>query len=302
LDLNSNKLSCADLSELSNLEILNCAINELRSLNLTNCKKLKSLFCYKNPIEDIKGLKNLKKLEYLYCQCCLLKELKCDKLSELKELICFAQIPEPLLGKKYEGGLAILTIEGCKSLKKIDCAENNLKKLNVINHPELGILSCKENNLENLKVTNCPKLKNLDFSLQGLFERTENYPKEQVSSTHTTLSINVNSRSNIEVFLFEKDFKIIGKKNVTLTKNNFPKIKVFESSVGETTFFDKYLDKENAEEKYKELFKNDKDNKDYDLDKEISAANFKEPADIKLNKKKLTITNMKITGKLVIKD
>ncbi|CAG8716784.1 7372_t:CDS:2, partial [Funneliformis caledonium] len=55
LNLASNNLSSLrfDLTNLINLEYLNVGLNILGSLNLTNNKKLKHIYCYENQIKEL---------------------------------------------------------------------------------------------------------------------------------------------------------------------------------------------------------------------------------------------------------
>src|SRR6185437_12457867 len=182
--LTSNYLKEVDLTDLANLKTLNCAINNLEELNLEKNIALETLICYENFIKSL-NINHLKDLEYLYCYRNFLEKLDCSNLKKLKEIYCAHQIGNgnwiPVLGF-----LTYFGCDGCKALEDLDCAENELKELNINNLPELKTISCRENMLKKLAIANCDKLSFLDFSIQS-----------EKDSTNAITELNINCFDNL---------------------------------------------------------------------------------------------------------
>jgi hypothetical protein len=196
-------------------------------------------------------------------------------------------------------------LEGCNSLKELDCAENSLKILS-IESPYLHIVSCKINRLKYLLIKDCSSLKYLDFSNQGIFiANVEKNSSLRKTMTSTECYINSSSRSNLKNISFTEGAKFLNSKDEPITYQDFPKIEGFDIGSHDDPAFEEYLDKKRDKEKKERYFQPDEG---YESDEEknqeertIPAANFKEPAD-KKEQTKLTLSHMRITGKLVIKD
>lgn len=155
-----------DVAGYKNLESLNCAINELKELQLHGNTKLKNLICYKNKIKSLK-VNHLKELESLYCYKDKLEEIDCSNLKNLKELYCANNFFTYELDGEEEVShtLKVIKVQGCDNLEILDCAENSIEELDVSNLKNLNNLSCKENPyLFVLKIEDCPNLEYLDCS------------------------------------------------------------------------------------------------------------------------------------------
>ncbi|CAJ0913619.1 19019_t:CDS:2 [Entrophospora sp. SA101] len=173
LDCSDNELTDLDLYECKKLEYLDCSNNyqneegidfldvsackELKelhanhcSLNLTNNKKLKHIYCYENQIEELE-VKHLTELENSFCYHNNLRKLDCSGLKNLKDLYCANASID------FDNLLKTLNVDGCEALENLDCAENNgLNELNLINLPKLSFVSIKEYGLNQLEIKNCP--------------------------------------------------------------------------------------------------------------------------------------------------
>jgi len=142
---------------LTNLESLKCHRCHLTELDVSGLKNLKELCCSNNDYmsNDDKKINNLDRYE------AILKELKKKK----EELNDYFFVKEELLDRwiSYEF-LSKLNVQGCESLEILDCAENSLEELELINLPNLKTVSCKINLIRRLTITNCPNLRQLDAS------------------------------------------------------------------------------------------------------------------------------------------
>ncbi|CAG8526011.1 24633_t:CDS:2 [Racocetra persica] len=152
LDLTANKIKNLFLNGCKNLETLNCGINEITNLDLRSLDSLKRLYCYDNSLSKLQ-LKYLSNLEELY-----------QAVRDDKGKLRWAG---NAVGGLYEG----LDLNGCSSLHTLDCAENNLKELDLSDLEKLNFVSCRANrlftnSLKKLKLTNCKSLDFLDTTLQ----------------------------------------------------------------------------------------------------------------------------------------
>lgn len=101
-------------SKLTCLESLHCDDNQLSSLDVGGCKKLKELYCSYNQLGKL-DVSDCKDLETLSCS---------------------------------DNSLGVLDVEKCSSLKSLGCSDNKLKSLDVSNCNKLEELYCdKEVNI-----------------------------------------------------------------------------------------------------------------------------------------------------------
>jgi len=152
------------LSEITEFNASNCNIDDLKILNLSRFKKLRSLNISKNRISNLEEIKFCPTIEYLDCSNCLLNNID---------------------GINYCPNLEILKMEENKTLFdeiKFDIIFNNLKEIqcnkcqiysfkNLKNCPKLEILFCKSNRLRPSlleEINNCPNLVEIDCSNNGI--------------------------------------------------------------------------------------------------------------------------------------
>ena len=168
-----NHFTSLDFSGHPSLTFLNCSDYEtpwhtptLTSLNVSNCLKLKSLYCegYYNSRGVLSTLNawNCVSLDSLNClgnQLTLLTVLDCPSL---KYLVCsFNQLAGlDVSGKQYltevkcsNNQLLSLNVRDCAKLKKMDCGYNHISSLSVSTNIALAALYCANNQLTELNVT-----------------------------------------------------------------------------------------------------------------------------------------------------
>jgi len=122
-----NGLTSFDLSDFSNLIILKCNDNDIKSLTFSNCQALEEIYCSNNLISEI-DLTNNGSLKKLYCS-----------------------------GNEIQ----ILSLTGNPLLKELDCSGNKIQTLSLSNNIELEILNCVGNKISSLSISNNSKLKEL---------------------------------------------------------------------------------------------------------------------------------------------
>ena len=131
-----------------NLKNLNCADNNLTSLDVSENTVLAELWCYGNQLTSLDVSKNTK-LKKLRCQKNQLTSLDVSKNTELEYLaVLYNQ-------------LTSLDMSQNRKLTFLSCYNNQLTSLNVSKNPALEELYCAQNNLTSLDVSKNTNLKKL---------------------------------------------------------------------------------------------------------------------------------------------
>ena len=163
--------SVSGIEYLSNLEVLDCAKNEIEELDISKNKKLRHLSCYSNPLYNL-NIKDNPLLITLYCGNCNIDELDSSQNKDLEILSCrFNPLREIDLWENKR--LTLLNVRRCqleelelrslKALQKLDCSQNKLYELQLYENKELTHLDCARNDLHNdLYVGANTKLRYLD--------------------------------------------------------------------------------------------------------------------------------------------
>ncbi len=121
-------------SQLSNLEVLNCGINSINFLDVSNNLYLKELRCQYNSISHLNVNSN-QNLELLH---------------------------------SYNNSMITINVTGCFALKELNVYQNNLTELNLQNNLNLEDLTTAINPLETINVSNNINLKFLWCSSNDL--------------------------------------------------------------------------------------------------------------------------------------
>jgi hypothetical protein len=135
--VSSTIITHIDVSGCSNLKVLACSDNKLKSLNVS-----------KNPLLEYISFKN--------------NELDSIDLSGIKYLTNFE-----CGGNK----LTKIDISKMSNLMMFNCANNLLQKLNVTQNTKLFYLDCSYNQLTSLDLVNCRNLNNIDISYNNNLTR-----------------------------------------------------------------------------------------------------------------------------------
>ena len=145
------------------IEVVNMNHGNTESLNLSGCKKLKTVLCFDNQLSDLK-----------VSGCDLLEELNCsgNKLSVLDIIDC------PFLESIdcSDNILTSLNFENCLALKRIDCSENKLQNL-VLSLPNLESIFCSNNELINIDLLACPNIGYVGCANNKIFSIVPEYLK-----------------------------------------------------------------------------------------------------------------------------
>ncbi len=172
--INATFESFADLRGIeyfNALENLNCSINQLTELDLSNNSALRILYCNGNQLTEL-DLSNNPALEELDCSGNQLTELdlsnnpalkilKCHN-NQLTELNISSSALEKLFG--HNNQLTRLDVSNIPALQVLWCESNQLTELDLSNNPALGSLYCSGNQLTELDISNNPAFEYLDCS------------------------------------------------------------------------------------------------------------------------------------------
>jgi Leucine-rich repeat (LRR) protein len=146
LNCSYNRITSLDLSNNTSLQVLDCSGNHfLSSLNVSNCVKLKKLYCTDNKLTNL-DVTNNTNLRDLYCRSNLLTTLDLSNCPELIFLNC------------GENLLVSLDLSKNPKLYSMLCEDNLLTSLDVLKNSELNNLNCRKNKLTSLVVSDKPKL------------------------------------------------------------------------------------------------------------------------------------------------
>ena len=143
-------LSLGGIQSFPNLKTLTCmgsstGTGRLASLDVSNNRELKSLFCYYNQLTRLDISNNLK-LNDLGCSGNLLSSLDVSKNEALSTLWC------------QDNQLKSLDISHNKSLCILSCENNQLQSLNLSNNDKLIGVTCGNNQITSLDISNNPEL------------------------------------------------------------------------------------------------------------------------------------------------
>ena len=151
LDCARNHLTALNVQGLTELQELDCRDNDqLATLNVQGCTTLKVLNCRYNKIAEL-DVSGLTALQELYCTGNRLTALDVSGLKALQELQC-----------DDNNQLATLNVQGCTTLKVLNCGHNQLKTLNVSGLTALKELYCRTNQIPELNVHGLTKLQKLN--------------------------------------------------------------------------------------------------------------------------------------------
>ena len=150
-----NNLKTIDLSNNKKLSYINCHHNQLKELDVNGLPLLKTFYCGYNALPSIDVSKN-EKLEDFDCQDNHLDTLNVSQNKELVKLSCGTN------------NLTELDVRENKKLKELSCYESKLSNLDLRNQTELEVLKCWKNPLSALNVSANTKLKKLFVSNTNL--------------------------------------------------------------------------------------------------------------------------------------
>ena len=141
----NNQIKTLTLSDCTALSTLWCIHNKITNLDLTNCSALYELHCQDNTLTNL-NLTNCSNLMSVNCMNSQLMNINLNGCSNLIYLYCS--------GNK----LLKLDLSGCSSLVEVSCDNNQLTNISLSNCMALQRLYCGNNKLSNLDFSDCENL------------------------------------------------------------------------------------------------------------------------------------------------
>ena len=135
-----NPLTSLDVSNNTALTFLNCNYNQLTGLDLSKNTALDTLCCSGNKLTSLDLSKNTA-LTSLYCESNQLTGLDLSKNTALTSLYC------------ESNQLTSLDLSGNANLTRLSCSSNLLTSLDVSNNTALIYLNCESNQLTGLDLS-----------------------------------------------------------------------------------------------------------------------------------------------------
>lgn len=237
-----NQLTVLDLSNNSKLTKIFCPDNQIKELNISNCRGLTELMCGNNQLTAL-DLSNNSELTEIYCWGNQLKKLDVSNCRGLTKLNC------------SENQLTALNVTGCPMLSLLYCSLNQLAALDVGSNPHLMELACEENKIKTLNVSGCTDLVRLyceacplsalDISmlpnLEDLGCAFGNIPSLDVSQNKKlkTLDCTGNPITKLDVSMLPELCTLqCGGQNLTEVKLNNPKMQELNCSLSPVSELD----------------------------------------------------------------
>ena len=149
LNCSKNSIRTLDVSKNTKLTMLDCQDNLLTSIDVSNDTALTMLACNDNKQLTSINVSNNANLMMLWCFGSKLSSLDASGCTQLTDLRCF------------NNQLTSLNISGCSQLTDLICYSNKLTDLDVSNNKELKTISCGNNDIRSLDVSKNTKLTNL---------------------------------------------------------------------------------------------------------------------------------------------
>lgn len=132
LDCSINQISKLDISQNIFLKYFDCSENQLLNLNISNNKDLIELYCFKNQLNRLDISQNIS-LEYLGCSENQIRGLYLINNRNLIELYCF------------DNQLLSLDVSSNKNLIELYCFKNQLSNLYISENLENKIIEKDKN-------------------------------------------------------------------------------------------------------------------------------------------------------------
>ncbi len=168
-----NPLGSLDVSNNTALTQLSCLLNALTSLDVTNNTALTQLSCTGNYLASL-DVSNNTALTQLSCDGNALSSLDVTNNTALTRLSCGGNAFSSLdvsnntvlewLDCCDGQQLTSLNVNGCTTLKSLNCRINQLTSLDLSGCAALETLICYNNQLASLNLNGCTALKSLDCS------------------------------------------------------------------------------------------------------------------------------------------
>tara|TARA_B100000795_G_C22784722_1_gene434052 strand:- start:78 stop:2141 length:2064 start_codon:yes stop_codon:yes gene_type:complete len=206
LDCEVNQITSLDISNNINLVDLNCRYNQLSNLDLSSNTSLVNVNCRNNQMISL-NLNNVDSLESLFCWDNQLTSLNVNNCSSLLGLRCENNYLTSLDVSNntllytltcYNNQLTSLNVDNNTSLMTIYCQDNQLTSLDLSNHIYLASINCSNNQLTTLDLTNTSFNNNYLYQLYCINNQLTSLNVSNNTSMEN-LSCSNNQLSNLDI-------------------------------------------------------------------------------------------------------
>jgi Leucine-rich repeat (LRR) protein len=142
--------SLRGIEYFTGLTYLDCSLNNLTSLDVSQCTRLSELYCNNNNRLSSLDLSGYTVLTVLNCSSCSLTEIDLSRCTRLIDFSCFFN------------DIASLDLSACTNLNYLDVDGNELTTLDLSKNRSLKGLICDNNRLTSLDLSACTALTSLD--------------------------------------------------------------------------------------------------------------------------------------------
>ncbi len=175
LNCNNNEISSLNVNASTGLETLNCAGNQLTSIGFGNSNP-RYLNCSQNSLTALTTKSNL---EYLNCNNNEISSLNVNASTGLETLYCAGnQLTSIDFGNSNPRYLncsqnSLTTLTTKSNLKRLNCNDNMIERLNVQGSTGLDTLYCKSNRLYTINTLGLSDLGNVDVSYNQMSSKSD---------------------------------------------------------------------------------------------------------------------------------
>jgi uncharacterized repeat protein (TIGR01451 family) len=213
-DITELRLSNSSISSLTGIEyftslfFLDCSINQLTSLNVSQNIYLDSLYCNQNQLTNL-NIYECSALSFIDCSTNQLSDLGLSPSANLVWLECSANALTSLY-----------IIPQCTNLVSLYCSNNQLSNLDVTQNVNLTRLACNGNQLSNLNFSQNLSLQELHCEYNQLtnLDITQNLNLTILSCNNNQIT-SLNVSQNINLFALLCSFNQLSNLDVTNNVN-----------------------------------------------------------------------------------
>jgi len=176
LDCSINAISNLDLSQNILLTELYCEFNQLESLIISNSNGLTNINCSDNDLTELDVSSNINLVQF-YCDRNQLLNLDVSQNENLELLSCrdnqisnlnILQNSSMYFLQCSDNLLTNLDVTGINNLQSLQCGLNQLTSIDVSNNEELRFFTVVENNIQQINVSNNINLETLQVQRNQL--------------------------------------------------------------------------------------------------------------------------------------
>lgn len=176
IDCKQNKITTMSFPLPEKLQLLDCSMNQLARLDVSNCKSLKYLYCMENQISLITLGEN-SNMEEIIASFNKLSDIQLGGLPALKAIsvdknsISSIDVSKNINLEKFyckKNKIANLNIGNLLKLKELSATQNKIEQIDLSKNSELQMIDLKDNSLKSLDLKKNAKATSVNVSVNEL--------------------------------------------------------------------------------------------------------------------------------------